>query len=574
MNWLEYDKHLIFAGIKPEERNFLKDIFDFAKKIHEGERRVSGEEYIIHPITVSLKLLELKLDTTSIAAGLLHDVVERDANALKVIQKKFGEELAFLVGAVTKVDKVRAHGVERTLESIRKMFLAVAQDIRVVMVKLMDRLHNMETLSWLPREKQERIARETLSLYAPLAERLGMWNLKAKLEDLSMRYIYPKEYYKIAEEIKIRVPERERYLKKIIPLVDTELKKENVAPKEISYRAKHLYSAWQKLERHEGDWKHIMDLVAARIIVKDIKDCYATVGILHKLWKPVPGEFMDYVALPKPNGYQSLHTRVFAERGVIVEFQIRTVEMHQEAEFGIAAHWAYSELGKPKFSKFKTIGKKFNWVGQLQKWQKELEKSRPSSEELLESLKIDFFKDRIFVLTPKGDVIDLPQGATPLDFAYHIHSEIGNRAAGAKINGKLVSFSRELLSGEIVEVITQKQKKPSKEWLSIVKTGLAKNRIRKALKLSPGDSFLTILEKPVEIQIYGRNRVGFIKDITNVFARYRINLQTLSAERSGSEAAPIRLAFVPKNKTEVDKIIKHLEKISGVLKIQSKAKTA
>ena len=484
MTWQEYSGCLISSGLSEKDINFLERVFNFANEIHKGEFRISGDPYITHTIAVSLKLAELKMDAASIAAGLLHDTAEHDPKALDQIRKNFGKEVAFLVDGVTKVDKVRASGAERALESVRKMFLAVAEDVRVVIIKLADRLHNMETLNYLPKEKGERIARETLSLYAPLAERLGMWNLKGVLEDLSMKYIYPKEYDQISEEVKKRAPERENFLKKIIPRIGRELEKEKIKTVEISSRSKHLYSTWRKLEKYENDWKHLSDLIAIRIITKDVKECYAALGIIHKLWKPVPGRFGDYIAIPKPNGYQSLHTSVFTEGGIMIEFQIRTPEMHREAESGIAAHWAYSEAGKPKEG-FKAMGSKFNWVRQLRDWHKEFEKDHPSSEEMLEALKIDFFKDRIFVLTPKGDVIDLPQGATPLDFAYHIHSEVGNRASGAKVNGRMVSFARELRSGEMVEIITQKKKKPSPEWLALIKTSIARSQIRKALRLSP-----------------------------------------------------------------------------------------
>src|SRR3990167_3775186 len=306
MTWQEYAQHLAVSRLKPPEINFLERVFNFAQKLFRSERRLSGEPFFDHPVAVSLQLLKLNLGTASVAAGLLDDAAERAPLTLKTIRKDFGEEVAFLVDGVTKVDKVEAQGAERALESVRKMFMAVAEDIRVVIIKLADRLHNMETADWLAPEKRERIAGETLSLYAPLAERLGMWNVKAQLEDLSMKYLYPQEYERISSEVKKIAPERERSLKKIAPQVEAELLKENIRPLELSYRAKHLYSIWQKLKRYDGDWTHLADLIALRIIVPDIKDCYAAVGIIHKLWKPVPGKFKDYIALPKPNCYQSL----------------------------------------------------------------------------------------------------------------------------------------------------------------------------------------------------------------------------------------------------------------------------
>ena len=567
----DYLKELMALGIKEEDRTFLGKAFEFADKIHGSEKRLSGEPFICHPAAVSLKLAGLKLDRATVAAGLLHDTVEVSPEALKTIKSKFGEEVSFLVNGVTKVDRVHSTGADRALESVRKMFLAVAEDIRVVLVKLADRLHNMETLSWLPQDKQERIARETLSLYAPLSERLGMWNIKAELEDLSMRFLYPEEYKKISDEVKKRAPERERRIKKILPIIMAEFYKEGIKNVQISHRAKHAYSTWQKLERYSGDWSHISDLIAVRIILPNIQDCYSALGIIHKLWKPVPGRFKDYIALPKPNGYQSLHTSVFLEERLMVEFQIRTTEMHKEAETGIAAHWAYTEAGKPKKG-FKIIGKKFNWVNQIQEWQKEFTKENATSEEILEALKIDFFKDRIFVLTPKGDVVDLPKSSTPIDFAFHIHSEVGGHASGAKINGRMAPFTRELQSGDVVEIITQKSKKPSIEWLSIARTGLAKNRIKRALRLLNNGNFLAFSEKPVEVHVYGKNRVGFIKDITEIFAINKVNILNLISNRSGNEEAPIRVTFIPKNHEEAQKIVKEIKKIEGVKKIESKTK--
>ena len=566
MTWEEYEKKLSKFNVAEKDKEFLKRAFELALRVHKDEKRLSGEDFITHPIAVSLKLAKLKMDANTIAAGLLHDAVECSPETLKTIKKNFGEELSFLVDGVTKVDRIHATGADRALESVKKMFLAVAEDIRVVIIKLMDRLHNMETVGSLPQEKRERIARETLTLYASIADRLGMWNIKAQLEDLSMKYLYPKEYEYISNEIKKFAPGREKYLKKILRVLEVELKKAEIKPVEINYREKHLYSAWQKLERYEGDWSRISDLIALRIIVPDIKSCYGALGVVHKLWKPVPGKFKDYVALPKPNGYQSLHTSVFTEPRVIVEFQIRTLEMHREAESGIAAHWAYSEAGKPKRG-FKSMGKKFNWISQLQDWNKELKKENTSSEEFLEALKIDFFKDRIFVLTPKGDVIDLPKGSTPLDFAYHIHSEIGNHASGAKINGRMMSFSWELRSGNVVEIITQKNKKPSVEWLTLVRTALAKSKIRQALRIYPKKSFLSSDKKLAEIRIYGKNRIGFIKDITSVFAKRKINIQNLISARSGSEEVPIRVTCVPKDKVELENIVLRLKKIEGVRKV-------
>lgn len=353
----------------------------------------------------------------------------------------------------------------------------MAEDIRVVLIKLADRLHNMQTLQYLKPEKQKRIALETMEIYAPIAHRLGMGEIKGQLEDLVFQYLNPDGYKWIIDNVAEKYQERKNFIEKIIPIVKEELAKENIAPVKIDARAKYYWSLYQKLKKHDMNLEKIHDLVALRIIVNTIEECYGALGVIHKLWRPLPGKIKDYIALPKPNGYQSLHTTVFCVDGKITEFQIRTTKMHDEAELGIAAHWLYSEKGKPK-SGAQDDNKKFAWVSQLRDWQKEVS----GSQEFMESLKIDFFNDRIFALTPKGDAIDLPKGATPIDFAYHIHSEIGDRCAGAKVNGKMVHLSYILQNGDMVEILTQKKHAPSRAWLEFAKTAIAKNRIRHTLK--------------------------------------------------------------------------------------------
>ena len=483
-SWSHYQEklsQLTKRSYPPEGLKLIKEAFDFAAEVHKDQRRFSGEAYMHHPVAVSLNAASLQLDTKTIAAALLHDTVE-DGSTLRDIKKHFGEEIAFLVKGVTKVNKIKYQGVERAAENMRRMFLAIAEDIRIVILKLVDRLHNMKTLWALPSvEKQRRIATETLEIYAPLADRLGMGELKAELEDLAFRYVHPKEYQWIQKEVSRKIPEREAYLKNIIPIVQKALRREDIRSFEISARAKHHYSIWKKLLKYEKDWGRVLDLTALRIVLPDIEDCYATLGIIHSLWPPMPGRIKDYIALPKPNGYQSLHTTVFCTNGKPTEFQIRTRDMHRESEYGIASHWLWAESEKPEGGT-RFVGKKFSWVKQMQTWQKEFRKNKGSGKEFLESLKIDFFKDRIFVLTPKGDVIDLPEGATPIDFAYHVHSEIGDHAGSAKVNAKLVPFHYQLSSGEVVEILTQKNRKPSLEWLKFVKTSQAKSRIRHTLK--------------------------------------------------------------------------------------------
>ncbi|MBI5045694.1 MAG: bifunctional (p)ppGpp synthetase/guanosine-3',5'-bis(diphosphate) 3'-pyrophosphohydrolase [Candidatus Niyogibacteria bacterium] len=570
MSWEEYTKQLDRCGVPQDGRDLIKQAFLFAHQAHENQTRFSGEPYVNHTINVSLKVAALRLNAAGIAAALLHDTVEDDKASLKTIRKKFGPEVALLVNGLTKVKKIKYQGVERQVESMRKMFLALAEDIRVVIIKLMDRMHNMETLEYHPKEeKRKRIALETLEIYAPLADRLGMWNVKSQLEDLAFKYVYPEEYKWITEEVKEKIPEREKYLETILPILKKGLNKEGVRPLEVSWRAKHYYSIWKKLSKKGMDWGRIKDLAAMRIIVKDIEACYATLGVIHTLWRPLPGRIKDYIALPKPNGYQSLHTTVFCENGKITEFQIRTPEMHRDADFGIAAHWAYEMAGK-KSDGSPAQSQKFAWVRQLQEWQKDFKKGKQSSQEFLDSLKIDFFKDRIFALTPKGDVIDLPEDATPIDFAYHIHSEIGDQTSGCKVNGRMVPLSHSLKSGDVVEMLIQKNKKPSQEWLELAKTSLAKNRIRSAIKKK------SLLLRPqaaqprTELVITAANRVGLIKDISAIFAGFRINIESIKSETAGTDYPIVSIVFTPKNEEQTEKIKTRIKKLPGIENINLK----
>jgi len=470
------------------DSKLIEKALKFAEEAHSGQKRFSGEDYIQHPIRVAQILKEMKLDPQTIAAGLLHDVPDDTKKTLGDIEKEFGKEVTFLVEGVSKLGKLRypkeelkikpveervEEPIDLRAENLRKMFFAMAEDLRVVLIKLADRLHNMETLGPLPPEKQKRIALETLEIFAPLADRLGMGEMKAKLEDLAFPYLYPKEYEWLIQNVKEKHEKRKKYLEELQPVLRELLKKEKIKPLEISSRAKSYWSLYQKLLRHEMNFDRIYDLVALRIIVEDIKTCYEVLGIIHKFWKPLPGKIKDYIAFPKPNNYQAIHTTCFCLGGKITEIQIKTREMHQEAETGICAHWAMKEG-----IDLKTQGKRFAWVQQLREWQGEASKSK----EFLEGLKIDFFKNRIFVFTPKGDVIDLPEGACPIDFAYAVHTDIGNQCAGAKINGKMSSLSQPLKNGDVVEIITDKNKKPSRDWLEFVKTSFAKTRIKRWLK--------------------------------------------------------------------------------------------
>lgn len=469
--------------------NLVERAFEFAKNAHQGQKRASGEDYIRHPARVAQILTEMRLDPQTIAAGFLHDVPDDTSKTIKDIEKEFGKEVAFLVNGVSKLGKLRyskdglefksakdrlQEPIDLRAENLRKMFFAMAEDIRVILIKLADRLHNMETLGSLPHEKQRRIALETMEIFAPLANRLGMGEIKGKLEDLAFPYLYPKEFEWLMENIKEKYREQQKYIEKVKPVFKKILEKEEIHPIDIHSRAKHYWSLYQKLLRYEMNLDKIYDLVALRVIVDDIKTCYKVLGIIHKTWKPLPGRIKDYIALPKTNNYKALHTTCFCLDGKITELQVKTREMHDEAEQGITAHWAYKEG-----LNLKNYGKKFAWVKQLRDWQKEISKSG----EFLESLKIDFFKNRIFVFTPKGDVIDLPESASPVDFAYAVHTGIGQYCSGAKINGKIEELSKTLKNWDVVEIIVDKKRKPSKNWLEFAKTSLARSEIKRALKI-------------------------------------------------------------------------------------------
>ncbi len=461
----------------------IERAYRFAEEAHAGQMRKSGEPYMTHPLAVAAKLADWGLDAPTITAALLHDVAEDTPYTRKDIAKHFSEEVAFLVDAVTKLKRIRyTDAAEHHAENLRKMVLAFAEDIRVVLIKLVDRLHDMETISVLPLEAQKRIAHETIEIYAPLANRLGIGEAKGQLEDLAFPIVHPEEYPTLRAMVAEPVEERKAFVELAIPQIRERLIAEGVRPLDLHARAKHWYSLWQKLKRYDMNLGEIHDLVAVRIIVPSVEQCYAALGAIHAAWPPLPGRIKDFVALPKPNGYRSLHTTVFGPEGKVIEIQIRTPEMHAEAEGGIASHWAYEDTKGteayrrrlPAFARMRELA----WVKQLSEWQKHIQDPK----EFLESIRIDFFRNRIFVFTPKGDVIDLPEGATPVDFAYHIHSDIGDAAVGAKVNGKMTALDHELKNADIVEILTQKNKKPSRDWLGFVKTSLARKHIRSSLR--------------------------------------------------------------------------------------------
>ncbi len=481
--------------------NLVCKAFQFAYSLHEGQYRKSGEAYIAHPIAVAGLLRDLGGDSEMIAAGFLHDVVEDTEVTPEEIEERFGANVRQLVEAVTKLSKFNfSNKTERQAENFRRMFIAMAQDIRVIVVKLADRLHNMRTLDFLSPEKQRSIAEETKEIFAPLANRLGIWHFKWELEDLSFKYINPDEYKKIKNLISERRKDREARINQVIETLNEHLKKQNVSFVEVKGRPKHLYGISQKMTRRKKEFKQIYDIAAVRIIVKDIPDCYRALSVVHERFRHVPGRFKDYISVKKPNGYQSIHTTVANTNGSPLEIQIRTEEMHHIAEYGIAAHWKYKETGNSNNSNLSSADEKFTWLRQLLDWQKDLK----DAEEYVDNLKENLFDDDVYVFTPGGDVISLAGGATPVDFAYRIHTEVGNHIKGVNINGKWSPLDQPLINGDIVEILTTNNSHPSLDWLNFVVTPSARNRIRQWYKRSHRDENISrgrdLLEKE-----YGKN---------------------------------------------------------------------
>ena len=565
--WETFTKKL--THYTPLEQELIRTALTIADESHKNQKRDSGDPYISHPIAVAEELIKLKLDASTIAASLLHDVIEDCNVTSQELEAKVGHEVTFLVEALTKLDRVRYQGFERKVESTRKMFLAVAEDIRVVLIKLSDRLHNMRTIHGVRPEKRKQIAQETLEIYAPLAHRLGMGEWKGELEDLAFPIVYPEECEWLANISKNILSRRKDYLERITPIIRDELARGNIHPDRIDYRTKRSYSLWKKLLRYDLDIERITDLAALRIIVSSIEECYQALGIIHALWKPMPGKIKDYIAMPKSNGYQSLHTTVICIDGIITEFQIRTKEMHEAAEIGIAAHWAYDEAGKPKKG-IHAGNEKIAWIRKLQEWQKEF--ADGTNEDFMEALKIDFFKDRIFVLTPKGEVIDLPEGATPIDFAYHIHSEIGDHMTGARVGGKMVPFSYVLASGDSVEIILQKNQKPSPDWLSMARSSLARGHIRSSLRRLGIEINSTPREKTrtkdITFHIVRQNRIGLLKDITTLLSREHINILKTESDAESVEKPYMTIQFRVPKKYQTEKLITRMRRIRGVKQIE------
>jgi len=462
-----------------EDASILEDAFEFANLAHEGQFRKNGEPYINHPLHTAFILAEIKADLPTVTAGILHDVPEDTPHGLEEIEALFGAEVASLVKGVTKLGKLKYRGIERYRENLKKMFLAMTSDLRVIFIKFCDRLHNLRTLENLPPEKQRRIAQETLEIYAPIAGLLGIGRLKWQMEDLCFKYLYPDKFHDIEYKYEVEKKiERNRFFQKIKDVLIPRLEEAGISY-EIEARFKHIYSIYKKMQEKDKRFDEIYDIFGLRIIVPTVDDCYKTLGIIHTLWKPKPNRFKDYVAVPKPNGYRSLHTTIFGPEGRLAEFQIRTKEMHEESIYGLSAHWYYKS--KRGGSGYQSPA----WVKEIVDIQKEIS----NTSELVQNIKMDVFRDRIFVFSPKGDVFELPEGATPVDFAYAVHSNIGNKAARAIVNDKLARLDQELKNGDLVEIITEKNRDhPNRDWLKFVKTRRARQRIKQFARKSTFES--------------------------------------------------------------------------------------
>ncbi|MGE5530346.1 MAG: RelA/SpoT family protein [Patescibacteria group bacterium] len=522
----------------------LRQAFTLASRAHEGQRRDSGEDYILHPLGVAEILVEMGMDATSIIAALLHDVVEDTAVEIGEIEEAFGAEVALLVDGVTKLSRLSMRSSEeQQVENLRKMFLSMAKDIRVIVIKLADRLHNMRTLRHLPLERQQRVAQETLEIYAPLAHRLGMWKIKWELEDLALRYQDPTAYYELVDRVAMKRQEREGLVEQVKTALVETLSAHGIKS-EVQGRPKHFYSIYQKMHEQDKDFAEIYDLTALRIIVPDVSDCYETLGLVHTMWKPVPGRFKDYIAMPKSNMYQALHTTVIGPQGEPLEIQIRTREMHRIAEYGIAAHWRYKE-GYDGSDRDLTA--KIAWLRQLLEWTMEMK----DAGEYLEALRVDLFADEVFVFTPKGDVKSLPSGATPVDFAYSVHTHIGHQCTGAKVNGRLVPLDYKLRNGDIVEILTQKADAgPSADWLNFVKTAKAKNRIRQWLREQRRDEDIEAGRSMLEKELRKRG--------AEVHEHLKQEALLAAAKRFGFAEGEDILAAIGDNKLSAGQVAAHL----------------
>ncbi len=473
--------------------DLIRAAYVYSARVHQGQTRMSGEPYLTHPVAVAAILAQMRLDEASVATGLLHDTVEDTLTTLEDIENYFGTEIATLVDGVTKISKIAFQSKEeRQAENFRKMILAMSRDIRVLLIKLSDRLHNMRTLSHMPRESQVRISRETMEIYAPLAARLGIYWIRTTLEDLAFKYLEPDRYEYIQKRIAETVEEREEYVNKVLGVIGERLEKENISA-DLKGRNKDIFSIHRKMLTQKLEFDQLHDLTAFRIILNSVSECYTVLGLIHALWRPVPGRFKDYLAMPKSNGYQSLHTTVIGPEGHRIEIQIRTLEMDLIAEEGIAAHWSYKEGRVVSTEDARVV----NWLRQMMEWQQDLDDPR----EFLENVRVDLYPDEVYVFTPKGEVKEFPKGSTPLDFAYSIHTEVGNSCIGARVNGKMVSLKYELSTGDTVEIITSAHQKPSKDWIKHVKTGRARTKIRHYLMAQEREKALELGRDSVEREL-------------------------------------------------------------------------
>ena len=480
----------------------IQRAYDFSAEVHKGQRRASGEPYLTHPLQVASIIADMRLDVPSVATGLLHDTVEDTLATLPQIEENFGSEIAGLVDGVTKIGQINfTSREEKQAENFRKMLLAMARDIRVILVKLADRTHNMRTLGHLPPERQADIAQETLDIYAPLAHRLGVYWIKSDLEDNALRFLHPEVYYQLKRSVAKRKAEREKYIKEVISVLSKKMAEAELEA-EVSGRPKHFFSIYQKMQAQNLLYDQIYDLVAFRVVVDSVGECYEALGVVHANWKPVPGRFKDYIALPKANGYQSLHTTVIGPYGERMEIQIRTREMHRVAEYGVAAHWRYKKPGPGEADD----GQRFAWLRQMLEWQQQLQ----DPQEFLRSVKEDLFTEEVFVFTPKGDLLNFPVGATVIDFAYRIHSEVGHHCAGARVNGKIVPLRYQLQSGDTVEIVTTANQAPSKDWLKLVKTSRAKARIRAYIKAQQSSRSIAVGREIIERDL-ARHQLDYAK---------------------------------------------------------------
>ena len=534
----------IIAAFEGDEAEAIRRAYEVAAAAHVDQLRDSGEPYITHPVAVAAILTDLRLDAATVQAALLHDVPEDTSVTLADIRNQFGDEVARLVDGVTKLRKIKrksrldtATTFEREqAENLRKIFLATVDDIRVILIKLADRLHNMQTLGPLSRERQVRTARETLEIFAPLANRLGIWQLKWQLEDLSLRYLDPEAYYQIASYLSERRQEREAYIQRVATMLKTRLESEGI-PAQVTGRPKHLYSIYQKMYEKSRTFDQIYDVRGVRVIVNTERDCYAALGLVHSMWRPIPGEFDDYIAMPKDNMYQSLHTAVVGPEGKPLEVQIRTTAMHQVAEYGIAAHWRYKEHARRNAS----LEAKIAWLRQVSEWRGDVK----DPEEFVDSLKTDVFPERVYVFTPKGDIVDLPAGATPVDLAYYIHSEIGDHCRGAKVDGRLVSLDYRLRTGEQVEILTSKKGGPSRDWLNpslgYITTARARQKVRQWFRRQQREQNIAlgreILER--EMKRLGLEQQSF-EEIARLFKYSRV--EDFLAAIGYGDISPIQIA--------------------------------